>query len=35
MIYNESCYLGGLVTDLLTFSQVMDQGAGSSLNLAT
>lgn len=31
MIYNESFYLGGLVTDLLTFSQVMDQGEGLKL----
>lgn len=26
MIYKESCYLGGLVTDLLTFSEMMDKG---------
>jgi len=31
MIYDESCYLGGLVTDLLTFSQVMDKGEGLKL----
>jgi signal transduction histidine kinase len=31
LIYEQSCYLGNLVTDLLTFSQVMDKGG--SLNL--
>lgn len=31
MIYDESCYLGDLVTDLLTFSSVMDSGAGLNL----
>ncbi|WP_243372080.1 hybrid sensor histidine kinase/response regulator [Geotalea sp. SG265] len=31
MIYKESCYLGGLVTDLLNFSQMMDKG--DQLNL--
>ena len=28
LIYNEACYLGKLVTDLLTFSSVMDSSAG-------
>ena len=28
LIYHESCYLGRLVTDLLTFSAVMDSGEG-------
>ena len=31
MIYAESCYLGSLVTDLLTFSKVMDSGEGMKL----
>lgn len=31
LIYNESCYLGTLVTDLLTFSSVMDSSAGLHL----
>jgi signal transduction histidine kinase len=31
LIYDQSCYLGNLVTDLLTFSQVMDKG--DSLNM--
>ena len=38
LIYNEACYLGKLVTDLLTFSSVMDSSAGLKLepcNLAT
>jgi signal transduction histidine kinase len=30
-IYAESCYLGGLVSDLLTFSQVMDKEEGLKL----
>ena len=34
MVYDESCYLGGLVTDLLTFSQVMDKGEGLKLEPA-
>ena len=38
LIYNEACYLGKLVTDLLTFSSVMDSSAGLKLepcNLTT
>jgi len=31
LIYNEACYLGTLVTDLLTFSSVMDSSAGMHL----
>jgi len=31
LIYNEACYLGKLVTDLLTFSSVMDSSAGLKL----
>ncbi|QXE90444.1 response regulator [Geomonas subterranea] len=35
LIYNEACYLGNLVTDLLTFSSVMDSGAGLHLEPCT
>lgn len=31
LVYNEACYLGKLVTDLLTFSAVMDSGEGLQL----
>ncbi|HBA89793.1 MAG TPA: hybrid sensor histidine kinase/response regulator [Geobacter sp.] len=31
LVYNEACYLGNLVTDLLTFSAVMDSSAGLNL----
>jgi len=31
LVYNEACYLGTLVTDLLTFSSVMDSSAGLHL----
>jgi len=31
LIYQESCYLGRLVTDLLTFSAMMDSGGGLHL----
>lgn len=31
LIYDEACYLGNLVTDLLTFSSVMDSSAGLHL----
>ncbi|MBU5611398.1 hybrid sensor histidine kinase/response regulator [Geomonas azotofigens] len=35
LIYNEACYLGNLVSDLLTFSSVMDSGAGLHLEPCT
>ncbi len=35
LIYNEACYLGNLVTDLLTFSSVMDSGGGLHLEPCT
>ncbi|QXE86137.1 response regulator [Geomonas nitrogeniifigens] len=35
LIYNEACYLGNLVTDLLTFSSVMDSGVGLNLEPCT
>lgn len=35
LIYNEACYLGTLVTDLLTFSSVMDSGGGLHLEPCT
>ncbi|WP_224983622.1 hybrid sensor histidine kinase/response regulator [Geomonas agri] len=35
LIYNEACYLGNLVTDLLTFSSVMDSGVGLHLEPCT